>query len=878
MIKVSDIVDVEEQDIIFKFSKDNHSDEQIVELLSHLPQEYCDDYKLWNKVGMTLFSLNEDNFQLFDDWSKKSNKYKSESVKNQWKWYKKSPNFDKTKLGIGSLIYWAKEGGYEFPDKNTEQIINSYPEKKIVISHENLKTISLKKLNTDVFKPDLNKRLLAVQSEKGTGKTYNLLKALFKENTKAPPDSILFISSRRTFGIKLSADLKEFGFKLYSEVDETYIYDKRIICQLDSLYRLQRDKYDLVIVDECESLARYLTSSHFTKSSKANQIISDLEFKISDANNVIIMDADLSDRCLNYYKSILSNTKELTKNDTKIIINTFTPYSDYKVKYMTYNTWLNHLVKFIMEKKKIVVPMASNSKAKDLYSKLQKDFPEKNILLIHRETTDDDKLKKLLKVNEIWVNYDIVIYTPTVCMGVSFDEIHFDNIFAYGCHNSLGSQEFCQMLHRVRNPKDKNIYVSFDHYKYFDPMEDSVNYEQVEEMLTNDYYLTYHDLNSNAIQKKYKRVGKERVMYYPFKDEPVYDLYVRNCIENIENKLNFTSNFFGYIKHKKYQYEYFECNDTEDFIKELKEIRKEREIKEKEELVKSVHDAETISKEQYKEKLMRKDKFLDEKSLNEIKRYNLMKNYVLKDEEMSTELIDQYIDRKKMLKYNNLCSILSTDKQDTKKKLDILKKNENVNPYYHSCYQDFTFKNKYTYHYYATRLLEYTGLSINNIDNFEEGLERHDLEINLFKDIDGKDVFKFINEERFGIYHKFDIRMLLNKEIDEDIFSALKIINKVLDSQYGLKIKKKGKKSPVYFLSSNELWKDLPHQSIKSKDLQDYKAKEIDQDAINNLDNNLFEDSSDDSDNEGGKKNINYDSSSDESDDGYDYIKIDNKN
>ena len=94
--------------------------------------------------------------------------------------------------------------------------------------------------------------------------------------------------------------------------------------------------------------------------------------------------------------------------------------------------------------------------------------------------------------------------------------------------------------------------------------------------------------------------------------------------------------------------------------------------------------------------------------------------------------------------YNNLCSILSTDKQDTKKKLDILKKNENINPYYHSCYQDFTFKNKYTYHYYATRLLEYTGLSINNIDNFEEGLERHDLEINLFKDIDGKDVFKFM--------------------------------------------------------------------------------------------------------------------------------------
>ena len=173
---------------------------------------------------------------------------------------------------------------------------------------------------------------------------------------------------------------------------------------------------------------------------------------------------------------------------------------------MKYNSWLNLLIKFVIDNKKIVVPMASNSKAKDLYSKLKKDFPEKNILLIHKETSEDDKLKKLLKVNEIWVNYDVVIYTPTVCMGVSFEPEHFDNIFGYGCHNSLGSQEFCQMMHRVRTPKDKNIYISFDRYKYYDPVDDDISYNQVEEMICNDYYLTYHDIHSNLVQKKFKRV------------------------------------------------------------------------------------------------------------------------------------------------------------------------------------------------------------------------------------------------------------------------------------------------------------------------------------------------------------------------------------
>ena len=45
---------------------------------------------------------------------------------------------------------------------------------------------------------------------------------------------------------------------------------------------------------ECESLARYVTSSHFTKNNKASSIVSNLEYRITDGKNIIIMDADLS--------------------------------------------------------------------------------------------------------------------------------------------------------------------------------------------------------------------------------------------------------------------------------------------------------------------------------------------------------------------------------------------------------------------------------------------------------------------------------------------------------------------------------------------------------------------------------------------------------
>ena len=70
--------------------------------------------------------------------------------------------------------------------------------------------------------------------------------------------------------------------------------------------------------------------------------------------------------------------------------------------------------------------MASNNKAKDLLTLLNNNFINKKILL--------------LDVNSEWIKYDIVIYTPSVCMGVSFDvKNYFDAIFAFGCHESLGA-------------------------------------------------------------------------------------------------------------------------------------------------------------------------------------------------------------------------------------------------------------------------------------------------------------------------------------------------------------------------------------------------------------------------------------------------------
>jgi len=662
-------------------NESNVSNINLKDILFQLPKTYFNDYDYWIKIGMILKKISNDEisyYDLWNEWSKQSSKYDAKGMPSKWKSFKIT---DKG-VNVGTLINWCKNEGivniFKNIKKSTKEIVEEYVEKPIIISDKYLKlptTIILEqaKLTSDIFLPHLGSKLLAVQSEKGTGKTFNLLGALFSKscNMINKDTSILFISSRRTFGIKLLNDLKEFGFKLYSEITDPYICARRIICQIDSLMRLERDKYDIVIIDEAESLARYMTSSHFTRNPKANLIISTLEMRVLDSNNTYILDADLSDRCINYF----SKVKQIDyRKDMQLIVNEFKPYSDYEIKYMSYSNWLNVIITDIQANKKLVIAMASNSKAKDLLTKINQDFPDKSVLLIHKETSDEEKLVKLLKVNEQWITYDIVIYTPSVCMGVSFDvPDYFDNIYAYGCSNSLGSQEFCQMLHRVRSPKNKVIIMAIDYYKQSDP-DDNINYNIVEQMLCSDYYLTNYDLHNNIVSKKITKVisyknnidlglddglssndlnitiddsnnksnesnepnlminqNRDRVLIYPYKEEPIYDLYVRNSWESIEDKLNFPSKLFGYTKHKAYKHLFVQNdpNANKEIIQDMKNIRTDREEEETTNTVQGILNAPDLTHEEYIDKVKQKDEYLDEKDIYSIKRYNIVKCYNL---------------------------------------------------------------------------------------------------------------------------------------------------------------------------------------------------------------------------------------------------------
>jgi hypothetical protein len=760
-------------------------------ILDNLPNEYYDDYDKWSKIGMILSNSKSktDLYNIFYEFSKKSEKFEEDKIETQWESFKTDKN---DKLSIGTLIYWARKNNLNDSQifikckKSIKDIVDNYIEKPILIENipnSNTTILNCNKLNPDVYKDKIYYKLLCVLSEKGTGKTSNLLDSLFNLQMNNQIDdntSILFISSRITFGFKLLGDLENHNFKLYSQIKEHYINNDRVICQLDSLMRLNRDSYDIIIIDECESLARYMTSSHFTKNDKSGLIVANLEMRISEAKQVFILDADLSNRCINYVSNLMSiDLKKENSNEYHIIQNHYKAFSEYNMCYMDFDTWLRKILIAVENNEKMVIASASNNKAKDILELIKLKFPEKKAVLIHKETSIEEKRQLLLNVNREWTNYDIVIYTPSVCMGVSFDVVnYFDNIYAYGCKESLGSQEFTQMLHRVRSPISKDIILTLDDYEEINIIEDVVNYNIVEEMLCSDYYLTNYDLHNNLIPKKIKKATYEdtikinnnnnnnKLIYYPYKNEPIYDLYVRNSIEVIENRINFAASLFGYIKYKNYNLIYIEpFNYTSDIIKDFEAIKDKRTEMELSEKIEGIKSAPELTTEEYLIKIRLKDEFITKPDVFAINKYNLRNCYMLPYNRQEPEtsfvftdqFIEKYFDKYRMRWFRNISTILTIDEQTTEDKLVILKDNElYLSKYNSNCYGDFTSNNKYTFHKYPLDIINILKFDINdlsikkNYDSFE-GLTQ--------------ECMLYIKDFKNEIFYKYKIRHTKDKNI-----------------------------------------------------------------------------------------------------------------
>ena len=341
-------------------------------------------------------------------------------------------------------------------------------------------------LKTELVKfLDGNKKVFIGKSAWGTGKTFHIMTTAITHKYNDKEDmfrSILLPTESNSNNIKTA---EQFGFKSHTqevnkELDEDgkpiRIKDyPRVVCSVQSLWKLTNNNFDLVIIDEFESvMSAYLGHSTF-KGTTPYSSFDVLVDKIQNANKVIILDADISqDKC-----SIITDI--VGRHEIVAFKNQEKNFTDVDIEIVSdLQEFTNIMTSSIKNKNKICVASAVKDKLESLTNKIE----DRRIMTISLEgvyiydgvSTENqtdritlDKsdtlrdLEKAINDNDI---PDILTYTTTIKTGISVNEELYDELFVIVSSNSINYFEMIQMLFRLRKLKNKKITILMTGYNY----------------------------------------------------------------------------------------------------------------------------------------------------------------------------------------------------------------------------------------------------------------------------------------------------------------------------------------------------------------------------------------------------------------------------
>ena len=508
----------------------NSNDDIAIKLINCLDSKRFDNYNDWIKLGAVFKFLNI-SFDVFNNYSKLSSKYNEAETIKLWSNVKnKNLNY------LYTLKYYAKTDNATLYNEiiNEDNIKNldiNDKYNKIEFSKQYLLDKDSKLNNkADIVETNINKfitneniKTLSILSPYGTGKSQLLHKIFEKKEYKR----VLWISYRITLTDDISGNFKEFS----SYLDHKYRDDKLII-QLESLLNLDTDifddgivpTYDLIIMDEVESILNQFNSPTFKGNSK--NIYEFLDKILKSSKQIIALDGDMNNRALEYLTPygemiFLKNTYHINPKVFNITQN-----KDY---------FLDDVFKSVdtaIADKKAICFCCMN-KGEDIYNKLLEYKSDLRILIINSDTGDDIKL--LLKdINTHILNYDILIYSPSIEAGVNIDiENYFNKLYCILSSGSTSQRAFLQMTARVRHLSDYNILTLNECFK----LNSTTNFWNFDEVKNGLLYSKNINLNTT-----YNKL--ENGTYQKIDKHEEYDI---NYIYNKTELLNKNSYYFLHL-------------------------------------------------------------------------------------------------------------------------------------------------------------------------------------------------------------------------------------------------------------------------------------------------------------------------------------------
>jgi hypothetical protein len=391
------------------------------------------------------------------------------------------------------------------------------------------------------------KKCYILKAYMGKGKTTQISKYLNQNTDK----SVIFLTSRRTFAsslfnrLKMDCPDRDWMLYLNRKVDDI-VKSRNLIIQVESLHKIQQH-FDIVVIDECESILYQMTS---LTTHKANIYDNMAELKniISKSKNVILADAFVSKKTIHFVNSL-----GLTL-DTEYHIYKTLPENRTAIPLSTKPDFINSLISTLSLGKNVFLFSTSIKKLENyIIPSISKALPNIKI-----NTYSSSNIKKLDNINEEWSSYNLIATTSSITIGCNFDvKDYFDCIYVYASASSKNLvRDIFQAHMRVRHIKDNKLFF------YLDPRPIGIKSDLgiSQDVIVQD--IEYKELFFKEIYN---------TSYIEIEDV-FKNLYINNRIEHNLSMLCLEKVFYEYLERCGYKLAALEALETYDCKDDEKKI------------------------------------------------------------------------------------------------------------------------------------------------------------------------------------------------------------------------------------------------------------------------------------------------------------------
>jgi len=407
-----------------------------------------------------------------------------------------------------------------------------------------------------------NYKFIATLSDMNSGKTYAELKLILKQAENML--SIIVIPLRDLcssttdranifFEINKTLDGRKKNAVNYDKLNDNNIHDADLVVStynsVPNVWETAKKsgkKINLVVFDESESGAQFMANGTITNKGEVAETIDELKLA---CNTMMLMDAHLGDRTASMINHFIDEKFHLINNRYSVWEGH--TFSILKGEYKSGNAGGYEKVKELLRAgKRIVVTSTSAKYARKLHIMLEKEGLLKNLKVLRAYNIEGEahtpELIEARSDNKKFLNYDLVIISPTNGTGISIEEDlqtitnnseHFYCVVGFMTRDVNAPDIFSslQLLFRARHTQKKHIILAFEDNKDITGSP-KAHWEQIKHSKTRVdlYKRTVEDFEKEEKQQQYLKDAFTRQSDFELSQDilsaDLFDKYFEKCV------------------------------------------------------------------------------------------------------------------------------------------------------------------------------------------------------------------------------------------------------------------------------------------------------------------------------------------------------------